>query len=311
MSKFGTVLLKIIMVASFIGVFVFVGIAIINNQNISLEAYNHIYSSSKEVKFGVLKNKVQTNLKTEYDGTLDPYGSFVATAIEELNDSINYYLDYLSNLKDITKGEQDKLISLYDGYISSFNTANNYYKNYVDSYENAKNLIDNGLDGASYARVDVKLKSLSFVEEYYKCFNNGSKFFKNLFVLVQNNCFGGTSNIDYKKASILIEVGLVDSAYKDVYANMENKRKDETYEQNPLNIDKIDCFYDFLNLKDNFDDSLYLINSNFKTFVDNLKQLDVFEWAGDFSNYLASLPQAKKQIATSAKQFFDDNFRGE
>ncbi len=311
MNKFGTVLLKIIMVASFIGAIVFVGIAVINNQNISYEAYNYIYVTSQKTDFDLLKTKVESNFKTEFDGVLDPYASFVSTAIEELNGAISYYLDYLSGVKDTTKGEQDKLISLYNTYVESFKSANNYYNKYVSSYNNAQDLVDGGLDGADYAKVDVKLKSLSFVEGYYKCYNKGSDFFKNLFSVVQEKVFGGKTNLDYKRSCYLIEIGLADYSYNTVYENMEKKRKDLSYEQNPLNIENINCFYDFLNKKGDFDDSLTLINKSFKNFLDNLKKVDVFAWAGDYLNYSSTLPQDKKQAASLAKQFFDDNFRGE
>ena len=62
MSKFWSVILKIIIVISILGIIFFVGFAIFKNQNISFEAYNYITRCQDETDFQTLHDNIINNV---------------------------------------------------------------------------------------------------------------------------------------------------------------------------------------------------------------------------------------------------------
>lgn len=309
MSKFATLLLKIILVISFIGIIVFVAFAIINNQNISYEAYNYVSNAYLQTNFDSLKNNVNANMKSSYNGEVDEYAKYINSAINEVNKGSKYFLNYLSVEKDLTKGEQDKLRSLFDNYLSNFNKALNAYNDYITSYQDADYQYTNNFDNSSVALSIVISKCVYFVERYTDCYVSGSQFLKYLVDITNKysfqNCFS------YKEQAYLIKVGIVDNTTNYVLENMKNKKENRAYNTNVRDNDLIDCFYDFLGKEQNFKEENLITNSNFQQFVLNLNSLNIYSWAGNYENYKSSL---KDEVVIAkcenAKNFFVLNFRG-
>ena len=311
MSKFATILLKIILVISFIGIIVFVAFAIINNQNISYEAYNYISNAYSKAEFDSFKNDVSTNMKSSYNGDVDQYALYINSAINEINAGNKFFLNYLASEKDLTKGEQDKLRNLFDNYLSHFNATKKAYDDYITAYLDADYQYNYNYDNSSVALSIVISKCIYFVERYTDCYLSGSEFFRYLEILVEKYSLQKTSNLSYEEQCFLIKVGIVDSTTDFIYENMQNKRSNKTYELNIRNNDLVDCFYDFLIREDNFKEENLIINANFQTYVLNLNYLNIYNWAGDYDNYKSSL---KDELLISkcenAHSFFISNFRG-
>ena len=317
MSKFATVLLKIIMVIAFIGIIVFVAFAIITNQNVSYEAYNYISSYYQNSDFSSFESKVNSNMRETYDdgqewhGNIDTYAIFLNTAIRELNNGSKHFLNYLSCEKDLTKGEQDNLKNLFNKYTSSYDNAKKAYDDYMVSYQDADNQFNHHHDESDVALSIVKSKCIYFVEIYADCYVQGSKFFKALVDLVDKYTFKNSKTFSFKDEVYLIKVGTVDGCIDFVYLNMRNKKDSKSYEINARNYDLVDCFYDVLNIENNFKDENSIINENFQNFILNLNKLNIYGWASNYESYKNSLvKQEMINACENAHSFFVSNFRG-
>lgn len=310
MSKFWTVLLKIIMVMSFIGILVFVGIAIFNNINISYEAYNYIYTLHNKTDFNTLQNNIYNNVKTKYNGQYDDYARFINSSITQINMGIDFYLDYLANEDKLSKGEQDKLCSLYDSYIKSFSETQKDYNQYTFAYDEAKIKIETNHNDANYAIVNLRARGVELVKNYAKCYQNGSKFFKYLVSVVQNHCFDGKSYHVYTGLCYMIKVGLIDNSIVYVMSDMNIKLNDSGFNKSITSYDLVDSYYDFLQKESSFSQKVTITNNSLLAFINNLNSLDVYEWAGNFGKYTENLSDTLKQKSKSAKSFYDVNFRG-
>lgn len=310
MSKFWTILLKVIMVVSFIGILVFVGIAIFNNINISYEAYNYIYSLHNKTDFNKLQNNIYNNVKTQYNGTNDDYARFINSSITEINLSIDFYLDYLANEDSLSKGEQDKLCSLYDEYIKGFSQSQKDYDQYTIAYEEAKAKIENNHNDSNYAKAVLKAKSVELIKNYAKCYQNGSEFFKYLASIVQKHSFNGKAYHTYTGICYMIEVGLVDNSIGHVISDMNIKLKNAEFDKSIVDYDIVNNYYKFLSTKSSFSQKDTLKNNSLLAFVNNLNSLDVYEWAGNYEKYNLNLSDSLKSKSERAKSFYDINFRG-
>ena len=130
------VLLKIIIVIAFVGIFVVGGILIIKNRNVDLMAYNTIKIKSEEIKIDEL-SKNALKVKDSYDGALDIYANTVYAMIYNTNLGIDFYLDYLVNIRTISRGEQDMLIEKYLAYGDAVKKAEEAYILYDKTYKEA------------------------------------------------------------------------------------------------------------------------------------------------------------------------------
>lgn len=311
MSKFATVLLKILMVISFVGVIVFVAFAIISNQNVSFEAYSYIASSYENVEFSKLESDVNSNMKSSYNGEVDGYAKYINKAISELNKGNKFFLDYLSIEKDLTKGEQDKLKSLYNNYISKFNICQSSYNDYIDAYEEADYKYHYDYDNSKVARSIVVSKCINFVENYTNCYVSGSNFFKYLVQVVNKYSLQNNGFSSFTEQSYLIKVGIVDNTTSFVYSNMQNKKQDMDYEIEVRNNDLVDAFYDFVAREATYKTKNALTDSSFQAFIINLNCLNIYEFAGNYDAYFAKLKKEEiKTKCAQAHEYFVSHFRG-
>ena len=137
MKKFFSALLKIIMVVAFVGILVFVTVAVINSRNIAYEAYNYVYTSKKDIDVNSLVEDIDKNVHLDAGLLGNEYTTFVGDAILQLDDGIDYYLDYLSTDNLITKGEQDRIINSYDSFVVQYNNVLTALDNYKTAYKTA------------------------------------------------------------------------------------------------------------------------------------------------------------------------------
>ena len=311
MNKFWTILLKILIVASFIGIVAFTGIAILNNQNISYEAYSYIVATHKKTEFTTLKTNIANNVKATYKGSTDVYAVYFNKAVTELNEGISYYIDYLAFEDELTKGEQDKLINLYSSYIKGFNNTSGAYNTYVEAYEAAKkHEKDYGYEETNYAFTNVNAKAVSLVREYLSCYEKGSEFFKYLVQIV--NTYNQNSNnlYSFTGQNYMIKNGLVDYSLNFVLENMTEKINRRTYVTDLNTNEKIKLFNDFITNESKFTDRDTVNDKEFRIFVNNLNCLNIYEWAGNNANYVATLDEKLAEKSNSALNFFNSNFKG-
>ena len=272
MEKFKTLLLKIIMVVSLVGVFLFVGIAIFTNQNISYEAYNYIKHGYQTNNFVALSQNVETNIKIDYGKEKDDYASYINSAIYTLNNGINHFLDYLSIEDSLTKGEQDIMRNLFDEYINSFNICSVACKDYKDAYEYAKYIFENNHEQSDYAIANLRARNVYFIEQYINCFEKGSKLFKNVVEVVNNYSFNSLSSFSYSELYYIVQVGTVDYTLENIKADMRIKLGDTQFEKKVRDYDLVDSYYDFYNNHAKFSDA-NILNTDLREFVDNLNSL--------------------------------------
>jgi len=305
MNKFWVVLLKIIIVISILGIVIFTGIVIFKNQNIAYEAYNYIATTRDNTDFDSLQTNINNNVKNVYGGSGDQYAQFINSGITQLNNGIDYFLDYLVHEDKLSKGEQDKLISLYDNYISGINTTHSRYNTYMQAYNNAKKQIEDNYEEADYAIANVKAKGANLVKAYVDCYNNGSKFFKYLAEVVNIHTLNNTHKYSYTAQSYMIKVGMLDYSMDFVVQNMNKKINDLAYTENIKDNELVNNYYLYLANEDKFADAESVTVTSLRQYLNNLNCLNTYEWAGNYNNYLNTLSENLKQKATSAKSFYD------
>ncbi|NCB48129.1 MAG: hypothetical protein EOM55_00640 [Clostridia bacterium] len=289
MKKFWTVMLRIIMVMSFIGAFSFVGIAIVTNQGIEFESYKYIIKKFDETDFSAFESNVKANVKLTYGSSNDKYTDFLANACAELNEGINYFLDFLAIESGLQKGDHNILIDGFNDYLQNFDKANDAYDDYMSAYSKAEDT-----SGATYACNLVISSEKMFSDAYLKCYKSGSLFFKNLARIVREYSFDNMG-LSYSCQNYAIKVGLCDYVALEVF----------TVTRGNIDINQLKIIFDNFCLNgDSFGDEDVIINNNFKKFVDILNLLNIYEWAGNYNAYATSLSNASD--ALWAKDFFDE-----
>lgn len=306
MKTLWTIILKILVVVSFIGVIVFVSIAVINNRNITYEGYNYVCHTRDKTDFKTLQANIETKVKVEYGAGSDPYAIYINDAVRELNIGINYLLDYLAFQEKLTKGEQDKLIGGYNNYVESFNSTQSSYNSYMAMYDEITRLSSEGKNTAS-EKDNLKIRGVVLVEIYAECFKLGSEFFKNLLNLIKTYTLPNGSYMNYTMQTHIIKVGLVDYSLEFVKANMESKRTGSAV-ANVREHENVSRFYKFRTSCTTKSETDAYTNTDFKTFTNNLNSLNIFEWAGNFEKYNKTLTEENLNKSTSARLYFNATF---
>jgi len=289
MKKFWTIVLRIIMVMSFIGAFTFVGIAVVTNQGIVFESYKYISKKVEETDFNEFQTKVITNVKLTYGSAKDDYTEFLADASAELNEGIDFFLDFLAIESDLQKGDHNTLIDGFDDYLQKFDKANDAYDEYISAYSKAEET-----SGETYACNLVVSSEKVLSTAYADCYKSGSAFFKNLSRIVREYSFDNMG-LSYSCQNYLIKVGLCDYVVKQVFTDTRGN-----INNNELKI----VFDNFCLNGDGFGDEDIVTNNNFKRFVDILNSHNIYEWAGNYDLYASGLSNASE--ALWAKNFFDE-----
>lgn len=311
MSKFWSVVLKIIIVISILGIIFFVGVAILRNQNISFEAYNYISSVNSRIDFEKMQANVSSKVREEFDGDNDLYAEFINSACTELNNGISYFLDYLSHEDGLTKGEQDKLINLYYNYVKNYYDFEWYYNEYIKNYEIAEQNRNN-YEQSDYLRATVRAAAVDLVESYVNSYRKGSEFFKYLVQIVNKYTLSNSGLFSFKGQGYMIKCGLVDYSLDFVTKNLQHRLNVEydSYKKNPRTNQLINNYYSFLTKSQTLTDVNSVTNTEFRVFINNLNTLNIFEWAGNYANYFNTLNETLALNAYSALTFYNNNFKG-
>lgn len=280
------------MVLSFVGAFVFVGIAVVTNQGIAYESFEYISRKTEATDFDGFGEDVVSNVKFTFDSANDEYTEFLADASGELNDGISYFLNFLANVDDLTKGEHSTLIDGYDVYLSNFASSQTAYDSYISAYQYA---VEAG--GTTYATNLVSSKEDALAKAYLATYESGSEFFKDLASIVKKYAF--SSGYTYACESYMIKIGLCDYACDEIFAS--SRTSAYQVDSNAL----VSTFNNFCLNASDYDDGDLLINNNFKSFVDNLNDLDIYSWAGNYAEYVSGLTTTLVTKAQTAHSFFD------
>lgn len=290
MKKFFIVLLKIIMLLSFAGIIVFSTIAIINNQNVSYEAYNYVVAQRRIVEIKKFVIDVDNNVKLQYGAASDPYASFIGTTIKENDNALGYYLNYLALGEQIYKGEQNQIIINFNNYISKVNTCKKILEEYKVAYEEARN------NSGSFALSNVIAKEKYFIDNYVQLYHSQVTLVRSVENVISKNI---VKNKPYSYQVWLIKIG------------MSNGAIEQVFKEERLNIatnELANNYYDFLASCVSYSDNDLVDNLDLYEFVDNLKALDTVMWAQDYYKYYSQINNSLKAKAKTAKDFFDANF---
>lgn len=308
MSKFFEILLKIVLVVSFICIIVFVCVAVINNQSIAYEAYNYIVSTRDKTNFSQTQKAIVESddaVRVYYGGAYDPYARYINTAVVELNSGINFFVDYLSQEDKLTKGEQDKLIKGYREYTNKFNDVTDTYLSYKASYKEAHEKYTNHYWESDYAVETVNARSVILVKNYIDCYKLGSEFFKNLVEITNKYAIPNLSYQTYKAQSYMIKVGFIDYSLDDMNKRLDEKLRNPKYDNYTFNYNpKAQAFQKYNSTYNTYNDKIYLTDADFRNFTLNLNELNVYEWAGNYASYNATLNASEQEKSGSAHTFF-------
>lgn len=304
MKKFWTVFLKVIVFLSVVCAVCFVAIVIIKNSNSTFEAYNYVTAKKTEVNFNTYIDKFDNEIKLNVDATDDEYVELLSGYIKDLNGQIDYYIDYLSTLNKLTKGEQTRLVEGYKNYVAKFNSAYSAYEAYLIPYNEAK---ANPSEVNLTARNFVVNCEKTFVDRYVECFNAGNDFLNTLVGTINKNLYGNKTNLSFKYLSGRIEMQIAKFAVDDIY----------TAERKEIGTNKFAEYYtQFLSRKNTVLTTSALVDDELNSFVVGMQKFDfaktlsaIFE-GGSLSNtsYYATLSNENKLLLQEVRDFYVDNF---
>jgi len=249
-----TKILKFMMVLSFVGALVFVGIAILTNQGITYQSFEYISEVRSKTDFSEFEDNVHLNVRSSYGASGDNYAEFIADSSRELNSGIDYFLNFLSVETNLTKGDHNTLMNGYDNYCLSLDEAQDAYDKYMKAYAS----VESGI----YAQNLLLRYEEFFVKKYLACYQAGSDFFKDLVSTVSEHYFEG-KGLNYACQRYLIKVGLSDFA-----CNTMLDLSREAFDASDLKL----SFENFVTNEANYADSDIVTNSNFLNFVSTLNK---------------------------------------
>lgn len=322
MRKFFEILLKIIIVVSFICIIVFVGVAIINNKSIAYESYNYIVSTRDKTNFSLTQQGISQNLRIRFNEmSKDPIGEFINKAGIELNKGIDFFVDYLSQEDALTKGEQDKLINGYKTYAESFLKVKEAYLSYLEAYKEAEDKFYNDYENSDYAVETSNAKGLYIVTTYIQAYRNGSVFFKDLATITNKYIMPNLSYQTHKAQSYMIKIGYVDYSLDSKFNEQgikteigvveilnERLRIKDYSDYNLNNNTSVRAFNNYMLTSNNLSDKDYLTNASFREYSNTLNILNIYEWAGNYNNYYKTLNEDMKSKALATKTFYNANY---
>ena len=302
MSKFLSALLKIIMVVSFVGIMVFVTVAIINSRDVAFEAYNYVSTNKENLEIEALVSDIDDNVKLGPGILNNEYTSFIGSAVLETSRGIDYFLDYLSSDGDITRGEQDKIIKSFDSVSVEVTNVRNLYNNYLLEYKAAE---EQGW--GEFATARVKGSEEELVEKYVLLFNTEYTLLKNIVEVLQENF---DLVLSYNSQTYLLKSGLASGGILEVFQNGYKQYSPDDSESR-LEISscqKVDDYYDYLRTCTQFSNKDVMLNDTLRQFVDDLNQLNIYSFVSNFEGYVENLYGTLRVRAENAKAFFDSYF---
>ncbi len=302
MSKFLSALLKIIMVVSFVGIMVFVTIAIINSRNIAYEAYNYVYLNKEKLEIEELVNDIDDNVKLSVGVSSNEYTSFIGSTILEVSRGIDYFVDYLSTQGEISRGEQDKIINSFDSMSNETQNVRRMYESYLLEYEAAE---EQGW--GEFASQRVKGSEEELVRNYVFLFNTSYTLLQNIVEVLEERF---DFELSYSSQVYLLKAGLAEGAILQVFENgyKQYDPQDSESRKELASCEKVDVYYDYLRTSTSFSNKDTILNDELRQFVDDLNALNIYSFASNYDGYIQNLYGTLKLRAESAKTFFDSYF---
>ena len=292
MNKVFSVILRIVMMLSFLGIILFVSIAILNNQNISYEAYNYIYNEKSKVQVEAFTELVDANVDLDLSGSDDPNVTLISNCLNQTSLGIDYFLDYLAFEDELSKGEQNNLISQFNSFVNYFNKSRTSLNKYLEVYKLAVEQF--GESAIVQYLYEVKL---IFIEDYLNCYKSAQILFESLVDCAKNYTFN-TCNFTYHDLTFILKFTLAKASINEVF--VKNVL--------PNSSSLVSSFYYYSTvgyLK--YSDSQLLTNEDFGDFVMGLNSLNIYRLFSDYDNYINSLSSDFKVIAQETKDFFNIN----
>lgn len=293
MKKFWTVLLRITMIVSLTGILIFAGVAILKNRNIAYEAYDYISTGIERENFDGSLDKFRTNVLYKYGGADDKYMSLVNSAMTKGLAGCKTYLDYMSVLPDVTKGEQDNAEKCFDDFISAYYATLTSYDTYMEAYTNARSQ-----GGSATAVAIMESKEGNLVSTYIICYNKLTSLLLSLHDIVSKYAFEG--EMTFEVQSPVISAGLAQKAITSVFRGTS---RDEWLDIYNTNNQDIKNYENYVHNSQSFSSNQEVASTDFKNFVNNINSLDAYSWAKDYENYTASLIGEKKAKSEKAYSY--------
>lgn len=295
------VLLKIIIVIAFVGIFVVGGILIIKNRNVDLMAYNTIKIKSEEIKIDEL-SKNALKVKDSYDGALDIYANTVYAMIYNTNLGIDFYLDYLVNIRTISRGEQDMLIEKYLAYGDAVKKAEEAYILYDKTYKEA--------DVGESIRKNITANAGTFVITYLDVYKANSEFYKSLVEIINKYSHNGRRDYNFIEFRLHMINALSDNFVTVIEENMQ-KRINTGSNIGLVDIQNAQCFTDYCDfaIKANqYEVSKTYMTIEFDGFLIKCRELDIVKLITEKSDYVKTLSEEQNVIAADVLAFINSKF---
>ena len=299
MRKFWTIMLRVVLVASFLGIVLFSAVAIFTNTAYASNAYNTITTSQQTTPYDEFYNNIENNLYSSVNEDENPYGIFLNEVMQDLNSAINYYTNYLVLYGKYSKDTNISLKASYAKYSKAFGVAKATYEDYIIWFNDRKS--DHEAGSLHYWTVLERNKfstlSESIISSYLNAFNAGKDFFWSLFKAIQNNCFGG--NLNYEQLSYTLDVSYASFGVSGVFASTR-VLPSASAEVTKYRQVKLYC--------DIYDEKDTLADNSVNVFVKDLNKVDIYRLVNDYSEYYLSSPQEIKTSLIRASSFINANF---
>lgn len=295
-------LLKIIIVIAFVGIFVVAGILFIKNRNIDCMAYNSITMEMKETDFEGLSEDAQV-VRESYDGALDDYSQAIDAMVQNLNMAISFYMDYLVNIKTVSRGEQDMLIEKYFAYTDKIDETRTALDLYLENYEKAN--IEESI------RKNITANNGNYVKTYTTAFGKGSEFFRSLVNIVNKYSYNGKPVYNYHELCLNIADVLGTNCIETINVNMDRRINTGVGIEDFKQTNACKNYITFIR-KVGYDDVYGLndgdSNIEFQKWMLYSGELDLVKLLSQKSEYVDSLDEATKVKAEFVLNFLKQKY---
>lgn len=281
------------MIVSLVGILAFAGVAILKNRNIAYEAYDYISSGIENENCEGSFDKFRANVVFKYGGADDRYMQLVNSAMSQGLSGCKIYLDYLSVLPEVTKGEQDGAERAFDEFMQAYRATLESYDTYIMAYDNAR-----AQGGNATAVAIMESKEGELVSTYIVCYNKLTTLLLSLHDIVSAYAFGG--QVTFEAKSPVIAAGLAQRAISNVFRGTS---RDEWLDIYSTNNQDIKNFENYVIKSKSFSSNQEIASTDFKNFVDNINSVDTYLWAKDYETYVEQLLGERKLKAEKAHSY--------
>ena len=313
MKGFFTVFLKIILVASFVAIIAFIVLVLVNNVNVAYNSYNYIAEAQTTAPyehFAINVDRFVRRCSTNDPDTAtlvrDEKAEFLTNTTDTLNETINYYVDYLSVQGELSKGEQVELTKSYKAYQDAFSEAISVYNDYMELLKaNTNAFIGPSINAGTpiwaengYAMEMFSAQERALVLSYCNAYQKGSVFFRDLLRNVKAHAL--TSRLTFNETLLCLKVYFADRALVDIFANG----------QSTISSTAVQDYSKVLHYEEGADalsDANLLTNNSLRVFIDEASTLDLYSLVNNNLGYLDTLASEDRAKAMRTYNFIENN----